>query len=68
MLIENGACVNHKNNKNETALQIAAAEGNLKILQLLLEHGADDIDNAINLAEANGKLKEFALKKIRKNF
>lgn len=32
--------------------------GNLKIVKLLVEHGAEDIETAMNLAEANGKLKK----------
>lgn len=36
--------------------------GNLKIVELLVEHGAEDIDAAMNLAAANGKLKNSILK------
>lgn len=62
LLIDNGALVNHRDNRNESAIQTAAIKGNLKIVELLSEHGAEDVDIAMNLAEANGKLKKRDLK------
>lgn len=54
--------MNHRDNKNESAIQTAAIKGNLKIVELLIEHGAEDVDIAMNLAETNGKMKKSDLK------
>lgn len=42
-------------------MQIAIVKGNLNIVKLLVEHGADNLDAAIDLAKANGILRIFFL-------
>lgn len=40
-LLSNGATVNELNNQNETPIHIACSSGKLRVVQLLLDYGAD---------------------------
>jgi ankyrin repeat protein len=48
-LLEHGANVNAAGMKGQTAMHVAAAAGNLRILQVLMDHGGD-----VTLKDANG--------------
>lgn len=59
-LISSGANINLVDNDEQTALHLAAANGNIKVAKLLIEHGANisSVDNygwtALFIASENG--------------
>lgn len=60
-LINNGANINLVDNDEQTALHVAAANGNIKVAKLLIENGANvsSVDNygwtALFIAAENGE-------------
>lgn len=59
-MINNGANINHVDSDEQTALHIAAANGNIKVARLLIENGANvsSVDNygwtALHIAASEG--------------
>jgi len=40
-LVNHGADINEKNNKNESSLHLSAQNGHLNLVEFLINHGAD---------------------------
>jgi len=60
-LIHNGANINLKNRYNISILVKAVEQNELNIIRCLLEHGAEDIDNALRTAVLSNNPQAFML-------
>jgi ankyrin repeat protein len=65
-LLTNGADVNQKDRKNQTALMFAAQRGHLVMVEILLQSGADPLARDMNCATSNALAIEKGFLKVAK--